>query len=296
MLFRSEFRLQKRGGVGVVDVEVKEEDFVTYLLSATTHNDLLFFTDRGRAYQIKMFDIPEGKRATRGKSIQNFLSLGDNEKVTSILAMPKDIKNAHKHSMYLVTKMGQAKRVAMDSFTDVRRSGIIAIGLDSGDELLSALFVEDGDSVILTSREGQSIRFDQDDIRVMGRAAGGVRAMNLDKSDRLVSADVIKKNSKDSEILVLTANGYGKKTPADEYKIQNRGGSGIKTVKVTDKTGELICAKVITPEIEELIAMSKKSQVIKIEAKTVPSLGRDTQGVRIMKPRDGDSLASLTLL
>lgn len=292
----SEFRLQKRGGVGVVDVEVKEEDFVTHLLSATTHNDLLFFTDRGRAYQIKMFDIPEGKRATRGKSIQNFLSLGDSEKITSILAMPKDIKNAHKHSMYLVTKLGQAKRVAMDSFTDVRRSGIIAIGLDQGDELLAALFVEEGDSVILTSREGQSIRFDQDDIRVMGRAAGGVRAMNLDKSDRLVSADVIKKNVKDAEILVLTANGYGKKTPAKEYKIQNRGGSGIKTVKVTDKTGELICSKVITPETEELIAMSKKSQVIKIAADTVPSLGRDTQGVRIMKPRDGDSLASLTLL
>ncbi len=291
-----EYRMQKRGGVGSMDVEVKEEDFVTHLLSATTHNDLLFFTDRGRAYQIKMFDIPEGKRATRGKSIQNFLQLSDNEKITSILAMPKDIKNAHKHSMYLITKLGQAKRVAMDSFTDVRRSGILAIGLDAGDELLSANFVEVGDSVILTSREGQSIRFDQDDIRVMGRAAGGVRAMNLDKSDRLVSADVIKKGDKTAEILVMTANGYGKKTPEDEYKIQNRGGSGIKTVKVTDKTGELICAKVITPEIEQIIAMSKKSQVIKIDAHTVPSLGRDTQGVRIMKPREGDSLASLTLL
>lgn len=295
-----EYRMQKRGGVGSMDVDVKEEDFVTHLLSATTHNDLLFFTDRGRTYQIKMFDIPEGKRATRGKSIQNFLQLSDNEKITSILAMPKaikiDSKNAHKHSMYLITKLGQAKRVAMDSFTDVRRSGILAIGLDQGDELLAALFVEEGDSVILTSREGQSIRFDQDDIRVMGRAAGGVRAMNLDKSDRLVSADVIKKNAKDAEILVMTANGYGKKTPHQEYKIQNRGGSGIKCVKVTDKTGELIVAKVITPEVTELIAMSKKSQVIKIDAQSVPSLGRDTQGVRIMKPRDGDSLASLTLL
>ena len=292
----SEFRLQKRGGVGVVDVDVKEEDFVTHLLSATTHNDLLFFTDRGRAYQIKMFDIPEGKRATRGKSIQNFLQLADNEKITSILAMPKDVKSNKKHSMYLITRLGQAKRVALDSFTDVRRSGILAIGLDVGDELLAALFVDEGDTVILTSREGQSIRFDQDDIRVMGRAAGGVRAMNLDKSDRLVSADVVKKSAKDAELLVMTAHGYGKKTPLTEYKVQNRGGSGIKTVKVTDKTGELIVAKVVTPEIEQIIAMSKKSQVIKIDANTVPSLGRDTQGVRIMKPREGDSLASLTLL
>lgn len=292
-----EYRMQKRGGVGSMDVEVKEEDFVTHLLSATTHNDLLFFTDKGRAYQIKMFDIPEGKRATRGKSIQNFIQLGDNEKVTSILAMPKDVKNAHKHSMYLVTKLGQAKRVALDSFTDVRRSGILAIGLDSGDELLMALFVEDKDTVILTSRDGQSIRFDQDDIRVMGRAAGGVRAMNLDKNDRLVSADVVKKTQeKESELLVMTANGYGKKTSLDEYKVQNRGGGGIKTVKVTDKTGELICAKVVTPQIEQIIAMSKKSQVIKIDAATVPSLGRDTQGVRIMKPRDGDMLASMTIL
>ncbi len=292
-----EYRMQKRGGIGSMDVDVKEEDFVMNLLSASTHNDLLFFTDKGRAYQIKMFDLPEGKRATRGKHISNFIALAENEKITSILAMPKDVKKSSKtFSMYLVTKLGQAKRVALDSFTDVRRSGILAIGLDSGDELLAALFVEVGDSVILTSKDGQSIRFDQDDIRVMGRAAGGVRAMNLDKNDRIVSADVIKKNVKDAEILVMTEHGYGKKTPEGEYKIQNRGGSGIKTVKVTDKTGELIVARVVTPETEQIIAMSKKSQVIKIDAHTVPSLGRDTQGVRIMKPRDGDSLASLTLL
>jgi DNA gyrase subunit A len=292
-----EYRMQRRGGVGSMDVDVKEEDFVMNLLSASTHNDLLFFTDKGRAYQIKMYDLPEGKRATRGKHISNFLSLADNEKITSILAMPKDIKKSSKtFSMYLVTKLGQAKRVSLDSFTDVRRSGIIAIGLDQGDELLAALFVEVGDSVILTSKDGQSIRFDQDDIRVMGRSAGGVRAMNLDKNDRIVSADVIKKNAKDAEILVMTEHGYGKKTPESEYKIQNRGGSGIKTVKVTDKTGELIVARVVTPETEQIIAMSKKSQVIKIDANTVPSLGRDTQGVRIMKPREGDSLASLTLL
>jgi DNA gyrase subunit A len=184
----------------------------------------------------------------------------------------------------------------MDSFTDVRRSGILAIGLDSGDELLSAMFVQDGDTVILTSREGQSIRFEVDDVRVMGRAAGGVRVMDLDKSDRLVSADCIPKGIKDAELLVMTAHGYGKKTDIDEYKVQNRGGSGIKTVKVTDKTGELIVAKIVTPQVEQVIAMSKKSQVIKIDAHTVPSLGRDTQGVRIMKPREGDTLASMTIL
>jgi DNA gyrase subunit A len=292
----SEYRTQRRGGVGVVDLDTKEEDFVTQLISTNTHSDLLFFSDRGKAYQIKMYEIPEGKRATRGKSVMNFIQLSEGEKVTSILPMDKEIKKAKHHSLYLITKKGVAKRVAIDSFTDVRRTGIIAIGLDAGDELLSALFVEKGDSVILASREGQSIRFDENQIRIMGRAAGGVIAMRLDKTDMLVSADVVKSKQKDAEFLILTANGYGKKTPIDEYKVQNRGGSGIKTVKVTDKTGDLIVGRIITPDIEELIAMSKKSQVIKIEAKTVPSLGRDTQGVRIMKPRDGDSLASLTLL
>lgn len=294
----SEYRTQKRGGVGVVDVDVKEEDFVSIMISTSTHSDLLFFSDRGKAYQIKMYDLPEGKRATRGKSIANFIQLADGEKITSILPMPKDIRKAKadKYNLYMVTKRGYAKRAALNSFTDVRRSGIIAIGLDAGDELLEALFVEEGDSVILASRDGQSIRFDQDQIRVMGRAAGGVTAMKLRKGDILVSADVVKSISKDAELLIMTAHGYGKKTPIEEYKVQNRGGSGIKTVKVTDKTGELITAKIVTPATEQIIAMSRKSQVIKIEADTVPSLGRDTQGVRIMKPRDGDSLASLTLL
>jgi DNA gyrase subunit A len=243
-----------------------------------------------------MYDIPEGKRSTRGKSIMNFLQLSDNEKVTSILQMPKEVKKAGAGSLYMVTKLGIAKKCALESFTDVRRSGIIAIGLDAGDELLDALIVSKGDNVILCSKEGQSIRFDEDEIREMGRAAGGVIAMRIDKTDRIVSADVVKKNVKDAEFLIMTEHGYGKKTPMDEYKTQGRGGSGIKTVKVTDKTGDLIVGKVITPQIEQIIAMSKKSQVIKIDAHTVPSLGRDTQGVRIMKPREGDSLASLTLL
>jgi DNA gyrase subunit A len=293
-----EYRMQKRGGVGSMDVDVKEEDFVSMLISTSTHSDLLFFSDRGKAYQIKMHEIPEGKRATRGKSIANFIQLADGERITSILPMPKDIRKAaaEKYNLYMITKRGYAKRAALNSFTDVRRSGIIAIGLDAGDELLEALFVEKGDSVILASREGQSIRFDQDQIRVMGRTAGGVTAMRLDKGETIISADVVKAGVKNAELLIMTANGYGKKTPIEEYKIQNRGGSGIKTVKVTDKTGELIVAKIVTPEVEQIIAMSRKSQVIKIDANTVPSLGRDTQGVRIMKPRDGDSLASLTLL
>ena len=291
-----EYRKQKRGGVGVVDLDTKEEDFITHLITTTTHSDLLFFTDKGKAYQIKMYDIPEGKRATRGKSIMNFLSLSDNEKVTSVLPMPKEIKKGSGLSLFLVTKQGTGKKVSVESFLDVRRSGIIAIRLDAGDELVSASFVEKKDSVMVVASDGQSIRFDEGDVREMGRSAGGVRVMKLDKDVSVVGADTIAKDVTDATVMVMSSNGYGKKTPIKEYKIQGRGGSGIKTVKVTPKTGDLISARILTAELEELVAISKKSQVIRCDLKEVPTLGRDTQGVRIMKLREGDGLASLICL
>ncbi|MCX6753070.1 MAG: DNA gyrase subunit A [Candidatus Nomurabacteria bacterium] len=289
----SEYHSQKRGGVGVVDLETKEEDFVTMLVSGSTHSDLLFFTNLGKAYQIKMYDIPEGRRATKGKSIMNFLSLAGDEKVMAILPMPKELKK-NPISLMLVTKVGTAKKMAGEAFKDVRRSGLIAIKLDKGDELASALITEKGDEVMLATSEGQSIRFKESDIREMGRTAGGVRGMKLDKGDSIIGVDVIKKENKDGSFLVMSANGLGKKTSLKEYKVQNRGGSGIKTAKVTPKTGKLIVAKVITGNEEELIAMSKKGQVIRTALKDIPSLGRQTQGVTIMRLRAGDGIASLT--
>ncbi len=292
----AEFRTQKRGGVGVVDLNTKEEDFVTMSLSTSTHSDLLFFTDKGKAYQIKMYDMPEGKRATRGKSIMNFLQLTDGEKVTSILPMPKDVKEMKGISLMMITKNGTVKKSAADSFKEVRRSGLISIRLEDKDELLAALFVTGGDNVILTTHNGQSIRFDHKDVREMGRTAAGVIGMKLDKGDAIVAADKIPEGTKGAELLVVTANGYGKKTKLSEYKTQHRGGSGIKTVKVTDKTGKLIVARVVTAENEELLAVSKESQVIRTELSSIPTLGRDTQGVRVMKLREKDSVASFNLL
>lgn len=291
----NEYRKQKRGGVGVVDLDTKEEDFITMLISARTHSDLLFFSDKGKAYQIKMYDIPEGRRATKGKSIMNFISLGSDEKVTSILAMPKETKAAKGTalSLVMVTRQGVVKKVSAESFKDVRRSGLIAIKLGAGDHLLSSLFAEKGDDIILATAYGQAVRFKESDVREMGRAAGGVRGMKLRKGDSIIGADIVKKSFTKPELLVMGAHGYGKKTPIAEYKVQRRGGSGIKTAKVTPKIGNLIVAKVVTEAEEELVAISKKSQVIRTELKSVPSLGRQTQGVKIMKPREGDSLASL---
>ena len=290
-----EYKKQKRGGVGVIDLDTKDEDFITHFLTATNHNDILFFSDKGKAYQIKMYDLPEGKRATKGKAIVNFLAISSEEKMTSVLAMPKELKNL-KLSLILVTKNGTAKRVDADGFKDVRRNGLIAITLDQGDELRSALFMSEGDEIILSTAKGQSIRFKDKDVRVMGRNASGVRGMKLGKGDYIVGASVVKKGMQNPELLVISSNGYGKKTPLDEYKVQGRGGSGIKTMKVTPKTGEIISSKVVTDEEDEIAAISKKSQVIRVGVKEIPSLGRQTQGVRIMKLREGDSIASITCI
>ena len=290
-----EYKRQKRGGVGVVDLDTKEEDFVTSFLTASTHADLLFFTDKGKAYQIKMYDIPEGRRATRGKSIMNFISLSDDEKVTSILAMPKNAKDLV-GSLFLVTKDGVTKKVSAKSFHDVRSSGIIAIKLSSGDRLISAGLVEKNDDISIVTKEGQSIRFKETGVREMGRAAGGVRAIKLAGKDEVIGAHVIKSGWKDAHLLVISANGYGKRTELSEYKVQGRGGSGILTSKVTDKTGKVIGSQVVNGEEEEVIAISKKSQVVRVDIKEVPILGRQTQGVRIMKLRENDSIASLICL
>ncbi|MBI4086556.1 DNA gyrase subunit A [Candidatus Kaiserbacteria bacterium] len=296
----SEYRTQKRGGVGVVDLDTKEEDFVTTLLTTSLHSDLLFFTNKGKVYSIKMYEIPEGRRATKGKSIMNFLSLSAEESVTSVLAVRKETWEGAKDAesaMLMVTREGVAKKTDVASFKDVRRSGLIAIGLNDNDSLIAARFVGKGDTVSLVTSRGQSIRFKESDIRQMGRAAAGVRGVKLGKSDYVVSADVIRKDAAaTAEILIITENGYGKTTSAKEYKVQGRGGSGIKTAKLTSKTGAVVSGSAISPEdleLGELVVMSKKGQVIRLPVKDVPSLGRQTQGVRVMKLREGDSIASV---
>jgi len=289
-----EYRLQKRGGVGVVDLNTKEEDFVTQFLTASAHCDILFFSDRGKAYQLKMYEVPEGKRATKGKSIMNFLSLEGGENITSVLAMPKEVKASEGLSLLMVTRDGTVKRTSAQAFKEVRRSGLIAIGLDKGDSLISAQFAHPGDDAMIVTSNGQSIRFSTDDVREMGRQAGGVRGMKLGKGDAVVGAGIVPKGAKDAELLVLSSSGYGKKTKMSEYKTQGRGGSGIKTMSITAKTKQLVGATVVLNG-GELVAMSQKGQAIRTELKQIPTLSRATQGVRVMKLRDGDHLASFVV-
>jgi DNA gyrase subunit A len=293
----AEYRRQKRGGVGVVDIATKEEDIVTHFLVTSAHSDLLFFTNFGKAYQLKMYEIPEGKRATKGKSIMNFLPLAGEESVTSVLAVPKGAA-LEASSIVFITREGVVKRVAAKGFADVRRSGIIAINLKKGDTLVSANLSGSADTVSVVTSKGQSIRFDTEDVREMGRTAGGVRGMSIRKGDRVVSAEVIPVAEKDASLLVIMSKGYGKRTKMSEYKVQGRGGSGIKTAEVTPKTGEIIGAKIVSGNLEdeELVVVSKKGQVIRTSVAEIPTLGRATQGVRIMKMREGDSIASMVAL
>src|SRR3989344_1929473 len=289
------YRAQKRGGVGVIDIETKEEDFVNIFVTANTHDDLLFFSDKGKVYQVKMFELPEGKRATKGKSVMNFLSISADEKITSILVFPKSAKEAQSFLM-MATKNGVVKKVDTASFKDVRRNGITAIRLEKGDELKFVKFTSKGDHLIMATKNGQSIMFKESDVRAMGRAAAGVRGIRLAEKDELVGTDTVTSGGKDQFFLNMGSKGYGKKTSVKNYRLQNRGGSGIKTFKVTDKTGPLMVARIIGHGEEELIAISLKGQVIRVSLSEIPSLGRQTQGVRIMKMRPDDSIASITCL
>ena len=293
-----EYKVQKRGGVGVIDMSTKEEDVVTHFLKASAHSELLFFTDFGKAYQMKMYEVPEGRRATKGKSIMNFLQLAAEEKVTSVLAVPKGAAR-DALSVFFVTLEGVVKKVEAKSFADVRRSGIIAISLKGGDKLVAAHLAAEGDSISIVTAKGQSIRFDEAESRAMGRAAAGVRGMTVKKDDRVVSSEVVSGGASHASLLIIMANGYGKQTSMSEYKVQGRGGSGIKTAEVTTKTGEIIGAKVLVGDEmkeEEIVVISKKGQVIRVSAHEIPSLSRATQGVRIMKMREGDSIASMVAL
>lgn len=298
------YRMQKRGGKGLIGMETKEEDVVEHLRACNTHANLLFFTDAGKVYQVRAYEIPEGTRISKGKAIFNFLSISQEERVTSFLAVGKEKKGNSKNKgtleyVVMATKHGIIKKVDAHMFENVRRSGLIAITLDAGDSLDFARVTTGTDELILTTKKGKAIRFSEKDVRAMGRQAGGVRALRLTKEDAVVGADVIAGGTETirrAKILAVMEHGYGKQTSLTQYKKQRRGGGGIKTAKVTDKTGNVIGAYVIEEDAEELIAISKKGQVIRTMLNTIPVLGRATQGVRIMKLDAGDVIASITTL
>lgn len=292
------FKTQGRGGKGVIGVTTKEEDVVDQLISTNTHDNMLFFTSRGRVFQMMAYDVPQATRTSKGQAIVNFLQLAPNEKLAAILSVT-DI-NTYKF-LVMVTNKGTIKKCALEEFANVRRSGLIALKLHEDDMLEWVRPSVGKDDIILVTSGGQAVRFKESNVRPMGRTASGVRGMRLKGSDRIVGMDVISPelvSRKVLELLVVSENGLGKRTHIAEYKVQGRGGSGIKTMSITPKTGKIISMAVINNTEEcDLMAISVKGQVIRTPLNTVSTLGRATQGVRIMRfKEEGDKVASTTLL
>ena len=291
----SVYRVQKRGGKGVIGATTKEEDRIAQVLSIETHDNLMFFTNTGKVFQTKAYEIPESSRTSKGQAIVNFLQVAQEEKITAMIAFSNN--DAFKY-LFMATENGTIKKSKLEDFENVRRSGLIGIGLDKGDTLGWVRPTTGDDDAVLTTSDGQAIRFRETDVRPMGRNASGVRGMKLKGKDKIVGMDVVPKGAKGLELLILSQNGYGKRSELKSYKVQKRGGSGIKTMKVTAKTGKLVGAAITSLAVieDDLILTSEKGTIIRVPFKSVPLLGRVTQGVRVMKPQPGDAVAAFTLL
>jgi len=289
----SVYRSQLRGGKGIIAAEAAEGDLIEHLLTASTHDNILFFTDKGRVFQTKVWEIPAATRTAKGKSIQNFLEISSSEKVSAIIAYSDDHENGY---LVMATEKGVVKKTALKEFEKVRRTGIIAITLKKEDLLKWVKSSSGKDEVILTTRQGQAIRFKEGQIRKMGRTAGGVSGIRLKKDDLVSSLNIIPKESvKNDRLLTVMEKGFGKQTAISSYKTQNRGGSGIKTAKITPKTGILTSAHLIKDR-EELFVLSTKGQMIRTTISTIRVAGRATQGVKIMSLRSGDKIVGAICL
>ena len=286
------YRTQGRGGKGVIGMSTKDEDVVEYLIGATSHDDIMFFTNRGRVFRTKVYELPEGSRTTKGQALVNFLALAGGEYATAILTHSKKTPGKF---IVMATKRGLVKKVALDEFEHVRRSGMIALKLKGDDELKWAKISQGDDQVMMSTELGQAIRFNEKDIRAMGRTAAGVRGMRLRGKDTIMSMDLITR-AKDMEklqVLIITENGLGKKTDLASYKLQKRGGSGIKTLKVTEKTGKIISMHITTADdTHDVVLISRQGQTLRLKLGDISTLGRATQGVRAMRLDAGDKVAS----
>lgn len=287
------FHSQHRGGKGLIGSSVGEEDILAHFLGANTHDDILFFTDRGRVFQTKVYEIPQGTRVSKGRAVHNFLELPSEERISAIINYSNEGTDKEK-SLFMATEKGIVKKTTLKDFANIRRTGIIAISLKEKDALKWVTLAGKGDEVIMVTKGGKSIRFKESDTRAMGRSAAGVKGIALKGGDIVSSFDIIKGDDK-VEFLVVMENGYGKRTPLSQYKVQRRGGSGIITAKVTSKTGGVVSSHVIINE-GELLAISKKGQVIRTKIQDIRKTGRAAQGVRIMTLKPGDKLAGTVVL
>lgn len=283
------YRSQHRGGKGKVGLNIKEEDFVEDLFIASTHDYILFFTDAGKIHWMKVHELPQAGRLTRGKAIVNLLNLGPNEKVTTVLPL-KDFSPGK--FITFATKKGVVKKTALEAYSNPRSGGIIAISLDEGDELISTKLTDGNQYLFIGTKLGKAIHFPESQVRETGRVARGIRGIKLSKDDEVVGMEVVYPHS---QILTVTENGYGKRTEASQYRIQSRGGSGIFTVKRTSKTGNVVSIKTVVDE-DDLMLISNKGRIIRLRAADIPIQGRNTQGVRLITLEEGEKVVAVERL
>ncbi|MCL4516179.1 MAG: DNA gyrase subunit A [Firmicutes bacterium] len=283
------YRSQRRGGRGIAGMNTKEEDFVEHLFVTTTHTNILFFTNRGRAYRLKCHQIPEASRHARGTAIINLLSLNRGETINAVIPVKAFDTDQY---LFMTTRAGTAKKTPLSEFDNVRAGGLIAINLEESDELVGVKLTDGKQEVVLVTERGLSIRFRDEEVRPMGRTAHGVKGIGLVEGDRVVGMDVVKPGT---DILVVTKNGYGKRTPMDEYRVQSRGGKGIKTLKLTEKNGPIAGVKMVRPDFDVMV-ITAEGIIIRMPVETISIMGRDTQGVRLMRLDDQDYVVALAHL
>lgn len=288
------YRSQNRGGKGIIGGRTKEEDFIEHLFVTSSHSTILMFTNRGRVFALKAFEIPEGNRQSKGKAIVNLLQITGEEKVTSAIAFRDfDPKNSDETFLTMCTRFGTIKRVSLTNFANIRRSGIIAIALDEGDVLVSVQETHGKSDIILATQNGKSIRFDESQVRSMGRTARGVRAIKMVSGDIVIGMEQAQKDTEQPDVLSVCENGYGKRTEFSEYRTQHRGGSGVITIKTTERNGKVVGIKLVD-EHKDLMVITEKGMAIRIRCEEIRSVGRNAQGVRLVKLEAGDKIAKVT--
>ncbi len=285
----STYRTQKRGGRGITGLSTREEDFVEHVMVTSTHSNLLFFTNQGRVYRRKCYELPETGRTAKGMAIVNLLQLDAGEKISAVFPVSNTPDDGT--MLVIATRNGFIKKTPLSEFKNIRQNGLIAIGLREGDELIGVLETSGKDEVILGTAQGMSVMFSEEDVRDMGRTAMGVKAAELREGDRVVGIGTVRESA---EVLVISENGYGKRTPLTDYRLQRRGGIGIKTLNVTEKTGEM-CALIIVDGTEDLMLINDAGVIIRTKVSEISVIGRDTQGVRLMNIGEGQRVASVTL-
>ncbi|WP_290535406.1 DNA gyrase subunit A [Alistipes sp.] len=289
----AEYRTQNRGGVGAKGSATRDEDFIEHIYVASMHNTMLFFTEKGRCYWLKVYEIPEGTRSSKGRAIQNVIQIEPEDKVRAYINVKRldDAEYVNNNYIIMCTKDGTIKKTKLEAYSRPRQNGVNAIVIREGDQLIEAKLTSGEAEVMIAAREGKAIRFNENTVRPIGRVGAGVRGISIDESDEVVGMICVEPDSK-QDVLVLSENGYGKRTDLDEYRITNRGGKGVKTINITEKTGKLISIQAVTDD-NDLMIINRSGLTIRTAVSQIRLAGRATQGVRIINLREGDAIASV---